>query len=111
MGSQDNSVAQWTAVCTVDEIGVEEVLGFQHNGADYAIYRSPEGEFFATAGHCTHEETRLCQGLVMEGVIECPRHYGQFDYRTGEALGAPVFINLKTYPVKVEDKTVYISVE
>ena len=38
----------------------------------------------------------------MDNIIECPKHNGRFDYKTGEAKGAPVCVNLKTYPVKVE---------
>src|SRR3989338_2891835 len=64
----------------------------------------------ATAGKCTHEDVHLSGGLVMDHVIECPKHNGQFDYRTGEAKRAPVCVNLKTYPVKVEGARVFIQV-
>jgi 3-phenylpropionate/trans-cinnamate dioxygenase ferredoxin subunit len=37
-------------------------------------------------------------------------HNGRFDYRTGEAKGAPACVNLKTYPVKVESGTIFIDV-
>ena len=47
----------------------------------------------------------------MDGVIECPKHNGRFDYATGQALGAPVLVDLRTYPVKVEDDTVYLGLE
>ena len=45
----------------------------------------------------------------MGNLIECPKHNGQFDYRTGEAMRAPVCVNLKTYPVKVEGGKVFID--
>ena len=73
-------------------------------------YHAPDGKFYATAGRCTHEAVHLADGLVMDYVIECPKHNGQFDYRTGEAKRAPVCINLKTYPVKVEGTRVFIEV-
>ena len=41
-------------------------------------------------------------------VIECPLHQGTFDITTGKALTAPACDDLRTYPVKVEDGTVYI---
>ena len=66
--------------------------------------------YYATDGHCTHEQTLLCDGLVMGGVIECPKHNGRFDYASGKALGAPVLVDLRTYPTKVMDGTVYIEV-
>ena len=70
----------------------------------------PNDEFFCTEGLCTHEKVHLCDGLVMEHTIECPKHNGLFDYRTGEALRAPVCVNLKTYKTKVEDSRVYIEI-
>jgi 3-phenylpropionate/trans-cinnamate dioxygenase ferredoxin subunit len=95
----------------VDEVVPEDVIPLQHNGVDYAIYRSSGDEFYATAGHCTHERELLCDGLVMDGVIECPKHNGRFDYTTGKAQGAPALVDLKTYPVKVENNAIYIGLE
>ena len=77
--------------------------------ATYAVYHSPDGQFYATDGVCTHEHTLLADGLVMGHIIECPKHNGRFDYRTGEGKGAPITVDLRTYPVKVEDGTVFID--
>jgi 3-phenylpropionate/trans-cinnamate dioxygenase ferredoxin subunit len=96
--------------CATDEIDQKDLIRFDYAGATYAIYHSPEGEFFATAGKCTHEEVHLCDGLVMGHLIECPKHNGQFDYRTGEAKRAPVCANLRTYPIKLDGGAVYIEV-
>jgi 3-phenylpropionate/trans-cinnamate dioxygenase ferredoxin component len=102
-------VPNWVAACAVDDVDVEDVIGFSHGGADYAVYRSDDDELFASDGHCTHERTLLCDGLVLDGIIECPKHNGRFDYRTGRAKGAPVIENLRMYPVRVEGGTVYID--
>jgi 3-phenylpropionate/trans-cinnamate dioxygenase ferredoxin component len=101
----------WIAACAADDIDPEDVIGFEHAGHEYAIYRSADNAFFITDGHCTHERTLLCDGLVMGGVIECPMHNGRFDYTSGKALGAPVLVDLRTYPVKVEDGTVYLGLD
>lgn len=100
----------WVAACGVDDVDEEDVIPFQHGGVDYAVYRSPDDRYFATAGHCTHERELLCDGLVMGGIIECPKHNGRFDYTTGRAMGAPVLVDVATYPVKVEDGTVYLDI-
>ena len=64
---------------------------------------------WSSRGHGTHERQLLCEGLVLDGVIECPKHIGRFDYRTGAARGIPAITPLRVYPVKVENGTVYLD--
>jgi len=99
----------WVRVCGTDDIEEEDVMRFDHGGRTFAVYRSPEDAYYATDGLCTHEKVHLADGLVMDDIIECPKHNGRFNYKTGEAKGAPACVNLKTYPVKVEEGTVYIN--
>ena len=88
----------------------EDVIRFDHGDRTFAVYRSPEDEYYATDGLCTHEKIHLADGLMMDNVIECPKHNGRFDYTDGSALGAPVCENLQTYLVKVEDGQVFINI-
>ena len=103
-------MAVWIDACGADDIEEEDLIRFDHGGKTYAIYRSPDDEYFCTDGLCTHEKVHLEDGLEMDYVIECPKHNGQFDYRTGEALRAPVCIDLNTYPVRVEGGRVFIEI-
>ena len=100
----------WIEVCAADEIDEEDVIRFDHAGRTFAIYRSPEDTYHATDGLCTHEKIHLADGLVMDHIIECPKHNGRFNYKTGEAKGAPVCVDLRTYPVKIEGGTVFIGI-
>lgn len=102
-------MSQWIAACELNDIEDEDVLRFDHAGQTYAVYRVND-RVYATDGLCTHERVHLCDGLVMEHVIECPKHNGRFDIRDGRALGAPVCVNLKTYPAKVEGGQIFIQV-
>ena len=101
----------WIDACATGDIDAEDLIRFDHANQTFAIYHAPEGDFYATAGQCTHENVHLCDGLVMGHLIECPKHNGQFDYRTGEAKRAPVCAPLRTYPVKVEGGRVFIDVD
>lgn len=102
-------MTNWVEACAAEDIDEEDVMRFDHAGQTFAIYRSPDDRFFATDGLCTHEKVHLADGLVMDEIIECPKHNGRFDYRTGEARGAPVCVNLKTYKVKVDAGKVFIE--
>ncbi|KQV05377.1 MocE family 2Fe-2S type ferredoxin [Devosia sp. Root105] len=102
-------MAEWIQACGVDDIDTEDVVRFDHGGRTYAIYRSPDDKFYATDGLCTHELAHLADGFVMDSIIECPKHNGRFDYRTGAAEGAPVCVNLNTYPVRVDGDHVLIE--
>jgi 3-phenylpropionate/trans-cinnamate dioxygenase ferredoxin subunit len=103
-------MANWIDVCPEDEIEPEDVMRFDHAGRTFAIYRSPAGEVFATDGLCTHEHVHLADGLVMGDVIECPKHNGRFNYRTGAALRAPVCANLATYPARLRDGRIEVEI-
>ena len=100
---------QWIPACEADAIDNEGVIRFDHSGRTFAIYRSPADEYFCTDGLCTHEAVHLADGLVMGHTVECPKHSGEFDYRSGEATRSPACRNLKTYPAKVEGCQVYVG--
>jgi len=103
-------MANWIRACATEDIDTEDLIRFDHGARTFAIYRSPEDEFYCTDGLCTHESVHLADGLVMDHLIECPMHNGQFDYTTGEAKRAPVCVNLRTYPVRVQDGAVLIDI-
>ena len=102
-------MSQWIDACAADDIENEDLIGFEHEGKKYVIYRSPDDEYFCTDGLCTHEQVDLADGLVVDYLVECPMHNGRFDYRSGAAQGAPVCVDLQTYPTKVEAGRVMVK--
>ena len=103
-------MSRWIEACAAGAVEAEDVIRFDHGDRTFAVYRSPDDRYFATDGLCTHEKVHLADGLVMDHIIECPKHNGRFDYRSGAAKGAPVCVDLKTYPVKVEGGKVMIDI-
>lgn len=101
----------WTFACKIDDVDEEDVIRVDHGDRTFAIYRSPDGKFFCTDGLCTHEQVHLADGLVMDHTIECPKHNGRFDYRSGAALRAPVCVNLQTYRVRLDGTDVMIGLD
>lgn len=98
---------EWKYVAQVGDIDEEDVMQFDYDDRTFAVYNTEQG-YYATDGLCTHEDQHLADGLVMDDVIECPLHQGRFHIPTGKALSAPVCIDLKTYPVQIDDGKIYI---
>ena len=44
---------QWVEVGNTDQIDMEDLIRFDHEGKTYAIYHIEDG-FYATDGICTH---------------------------------------------------------
>ena len=101
---------EWVLAGCFDEIDEEDVMRFDHGDRTYAIYRTMGGKIFATDGLCTHEQQHLAEGIVIDDSIECPLHQGRFHIPSGKARGAPVCIDLKTYPTRLIDGQVYILI-
>ncbi len=101
--------SDWHLVGPANELEEEDVMPFDHNGHEYAIFHTVDG-FFAGDGMCTHEAEPLADGIVIDNVIECPLHQGRFDVRSGKALSAPVCVDLKTFAVQIHHNTIYIQI-
>ncbi len=106
----NNLGENWHRVGSANDIDEEDVIRFDHGNRTLAVYNTEDG-FFATDGLCTHEDQHLADGLVIDDTIECPLHQGLFHIPTGEALSAPVCIDLKTYPVEIVDGDIYVQID
>ncbi len=96
-------------VCSVNDIEEEEIMRFDHGDNSLIVIHGPDGNFYATDGYCTHERQHLSEGIIDEFEIECPLHFGAYDYRTGDPTVAPVCVALKTYPVTVEGDDIFVE--
>ncbi len=68
-----------------------------------------EGTYFCTEDVCTHDGGTLGDGELIDGEVECPRHGGRFDLRTGAVTALPPMFPIKTFPVQVEDDQIRVS--
>ncbi|GKS84010.1 non-heme iron oxygenase ferredoxin subunit [Acidovorax sp. SUPP1855] len=98
----------WTEATPRADLPEDDVVGVTVEGRDVALY-TVDGEVFATDNLCTHGNARLCDGFLEGHEIECPLHQGRFDVRDGSALCAPLTQGLRSYPVRVEQGTVYLK--
>jgi MocE subfamily Rieske [2Fe-2S] domain protein len=99
----------WHDVAAVDELLEDDVMQISAGGVVLALYRVGD-DFYATDDCCTHEEASLADGYLQDDTIECPRHQGVFHIPTGRAMQAPVTVDLRVYPVRVEGERVLVRV-
>ncbi len=69
-----------------------------------------DGNVYAFTDNCTHISGPLNEGELEGCTVTCPWHGAEFDVRTGKVLRGPARQDLATYPVKIEDSGIYISV-
>jgi Na+-transporting NADH:ubiquinone oxidoreductase subunit F len=100
----------WVEVCAAGDLRPADSLRFDHGRKTYALYRNDGGKLFATDGLCTHGNTHLADGLVKDGIIECPKHNGRFNLIDGSPARAPVCRGLATYPVAERNGRIWIDV-
>lgn len=70
-----------------------------------------EGTIFATQDLCTHDGGTLGDGELIDGEVECPRHGGRFDLKTGAVTALPPMFPIKTFPVHIEGDEIQIVLE
>jgi Na+-transporting NADH:ubiquinone oxidoreductase subunit F len=93
----------WIEVCAAADLGNSDVIRFDHGRKTYALYRDANGSLFATDGICTHGNNHLADGLVIDGMIECPKHNGRFNLVDGSPARAPICRGLRTYPLEARN--------
>ena len=80
----------------------ESFTAVEIDGRSYVLCRTAEGDYALVDGICSHGRTRLSEGHFEACVIECPKHNGRFDVRSGEAVRLPATKPIAAYPVRVE---------
>ena len=99
----------WMDVMALEDVFDGEVMAVNVQGKEIALYEV-QGELYATDNLCTHGAARLSDGFLEGREIECPFHQGRFDVCTGKALCEPLTENIRVYPVRIENKRVFVNI-
>lgn len=101
-------VGGWILAANSSAVVSNDVIRFDHGDETFAIYRLDDGQVRATDGRCTHARVHLCGGSVRDGQIECPKHNGRFDIKTGKALTRPLTVDLRVHEIREFDGRIEI---
>ncbi|GLR66554.1 (2Fe-2S)-binding protein [Acidocella aquatica] len=97
-------------LCQVSDIPEDEAFQAIVPGHDaFAVYKLGE-EIFVIQDACTHAGASLSLEGQQDGhKVICGWHENTFDLRTGEALSGPCPTPVRTYPVRIENGSVFIE--
>ncbi len=101
-------MAEFVRVAGVGDVPPGQMVTVEVGGAEIVI-ANLDGEFVAFQNECTHRGGPLGEGLLENGVVECPFHAGQFNVRTGAVVSPPPTEPIKTYPVRVEGEDIKVA--
>jgi naphthalene 1,2-dioxygenase system ferredoxin subunit len=98
----------WTKVAEVADIPEDGTLLVNFESAPVCLYNC-SGKIYATDDICSHGEASLADGFIEGEEIECPLHQGKFHIPTGKATAAPCTVDIKVFPVKIENGAVLLK--
>lgn len=98
----------WIEVCPLEDIPRLGARVVKTDTVDIAVFRTAEDEVFALRDRCPHKGGPLSQGIVYDRRVACPLHNWVIALETGEATGPDTGCTAH-YPVRVENKIVYLS--
>ena len=86
----------------LEGLAVGELRRVDAGDQTYVLCRISDEQVTLADGLCTHAEVHLCDGALVDGQIECPKHNGRFDATTGAAVRKPARQAITTYDVAIE---------
>ena len=93
----------------VEQIPLGEGRVFEVDGRSIAVFRTRQGDVFATQASCPHKRGPLADGIIGGAQIVCPLHAYKFDLATGNPVGNDCAA-LRTYAVSLgEDGDILLS--
>ncbi|EFE96246.1 Rieske (2Fe-2S) protein [Serratia odorifera] len=98
----------WKNVCEVSQVKEDFPYSATVDGKEIGVYLI-DGQFYALEDVCPHAYALLSQGFVDDGKVECPLHEALFDVRTGKCLREPGGRDLHTFPTRVIDDRIQIT--
>jgi 3-phenylpropionate/trans-cinnamate dioxygenase ferredoxin component len=105
----DESKAEFLEIAPVDELPNGERLFVEVEGKSLVIFNMA-GQLFAIGDICSHDDGPVGDGDIEGFNIVCPRHGGEFDIRTGQAVQLPAVVDIPAYPVKVVDGVIQVGI-
>lgn len=98
------------AVARAGDLRPGQMLYVNVDGLPIAL-ASVDGTIYAFSDSCRHEGGPLSSGVLRGEVVTCPWHGWAYNVRTGKSVIPPIGLRVPTYPVIVEDETIFVEID
>lgn len=95
-------------VCTVTEIGENEMKQFEIGDTSKVLVVKQNGVISALGPKCSHSGALLSLGALSNGRIRCPSHGACFNIRTGDIEDFPGIDSIPCYKVTIANGNVRV---
>ncbi|KUG06106.1 FAD-dependent oxidoreductase [Solirubrum puertoriconensis] len=95
-------------LAAADALHDEELKAFPAADTEVLLMRR-HGQYYAFAAHCPHYGAPLAKGKLVGEKLICPWHHACFRVPGGQLCEPPALDNLPSYPVRVADGRVYVT--
>jgi 3-phenylpropionate/trans-cinnamate dioxygenase ferredoxin component len=102
------SKAAYMPVAASADLPAEGKLALRAAGVALLLVRH-DGGLFALENRCSHVDEPLDCGRIRHGWIACPAHGARFDLETGEAIGPPASMPVRTFAVRETDGRIEVA--
>jgi nitrite reductase/ring-hydroxylating ferredoxin subunit len=104
-----NDVGEYVKIAEIEDVLKNQMQVFNAKGQKILVI-NVEGELFAIENRCPHMGYPLFFGSLEGDVLTCGFHSAKFNVKTGKALGPVTSERLKTFPVKIQNSSIFIEV-
>jgi nitrite reductase (NADH) small subunit len=100
----------WVQVTAVDNVPLREGRAVQVGEDEIAIFNLGD-RFVACENSCPHRGGPLADGIVSGSTVVCPLHAYKVCLDTGLVVKPDVCIKVDTFPVRVENGVILVSLD
>ena len=105
----EDSRVEFLDIAPASELPNGERLFVEVEGKSLVIFNIAD-QFFAIGDICSHDDGPVGDGDLEGFNVVGPRHGGEFDVRTGQAVQMPAVVDIPAYPVRVVDGMIQVGI-
>lgn len=91
------------------DFGSEKMLSVLAGEQRVVLFLNEDGAVTALEDKCSHANVRLSRGTYDGKAVQCPAHGARFDVCSGKALCMPAVAPVKSFPVRVEGESIFVT--